>query len=187
MSIRDFDPLLKKTTSTSTKKGATQVTTSTSTIQVQGAGNFITRINIGRNNIRVDGDSSDALAVNMQAGFRELAADLKAFTDTLEGYLPEDLAAALAPTLELSMVYCPKDTGALVESAYLATEKYRGGVRVEIGYARNNTPDYAVYVHEMPYQHEAPTSDKFLQRAIDEDFFNIPQRVVANLRARMGL
>lgn len=145
------------------------------------------KINIGARNIRVSTlGANAALGRSVQAAFDSLAQDFRAFCDKLEGFLPEDMTAALDPTLELSKVYCPKLTGALVESAYLETQPFRGGVRAEIGYARNEQPPYAIAVHELPAQHEPPTRDKFLQVAIEEDYFNIVQRVADRVRIRIG-
>ena len=145
------------------------------------------KIQIGQRNIKASATGSAAvLGRQMQAAFDTLGADLAHFFRQLEGALPQDMEAALEPTLELAQEYCPKDTEVLVNSAYLATESYRGGARAEIGFAKNSYPDYAVYVHEMPYQHEEPTSDKFMQRAIDEDYYQILDRVTRRVRVRLG-
>lgn len=149
-----------------------------------GANVMPIHIGIGARNIRV---GPNAGPTEMKEAFKELANDLNAYFKQLTDFLPEDLAEALEPTLDLSKEYCPVDTGKLVGSAYLAKESFRGGARVEIGYARNGDPDYAVIVHEQVHVgHAPPTSAKFLQRAIDEDYYNILQRVTDRVKARSG-
>ena len=197
MSIRDFDPLLKRIDRRTGKRGSVpkgkqrrQGLSSAVPPEVQPTGSAgITpiKISVGRSNIVVDGSSESSLYEGLKDAFGVLAKDLQWYTEQLEGFLPNDLTEALKPTLELSAYYCPKDTLALVNSRYVATEQYRGGARCEIGYARGGEPHYAIYVHEIPATHDPPTTDKFLQRAIDEDYHNIVQRVTDNLRVRMGL
>lgn len=146
------------------------------------------KLNIGRSNIKIsDTGSAAELGRELKDAFDELASHFRDYINDLENALPVDMANALEPTMELSLTYCPVAEGDLKASAYLAVEKYRGGARVEMGYGKGGHPDYAIYVHEMPYQHEAPTRDKFLEVAVDEDYFNIVQRITWNLKARMGL
>ncbi len=142
------------------------------------------RIGIGPRNIRI---GPNAGPNEMKTAFKQLADDLTWYFKQLKDGLPEDLKEALEPTLNLSKEYCPVDTGKLVGSAYLETEQFRGGSRAEIGYARNGDPDYAVIVHEQVHVgHKAPTSAKFLQRAIDEDYHNILQRLSDRVKIRSG-
>ena len=100
----------------------------------------------------------------------------------------EDLMLeALEPTFELSKKYCPKDTGALVASGYLEKVGFRGKPRVELGYGRGGTPDYAAYVHEMvDIPHQSPTRSKWLQAAVMEDLDNIYLRLGAGYLAFMN-
>ncbi len=145
------------------------------------------KISIGRQNIRtVEAGSAAELGRNLKSAFDDLAGNLGWFTNQLEGFLPQDLADALGPTLVLAKVYVPKDTGDLEASGYVAHQRFRGGARAEIGFGRHGQPDYAIYVHEMPFRHAAPTRDKFLQVAIDEDYYNILQRVTDSVRIRFG-
>lgn len=147
----------------------------------------VVKIAIGKANIKIsDQTSADELGRQLNVAFGTLADNLDWYVKQLEGYLPQDLELALGPTFALSQEYCPVDTGELLASGYLATETFRGGARAEIGYAKGGTPEYAVYVHEIPYEHQFPTSYKFLQRAIDEDYFNIIQRVTSNIKTRSG-
>ena len=145
------------------------------------------KINVGNSNIKVDGSSAAALGEGLKQAFKTLEDDLIWYLNQLEDWLPNDLALALEPTLALSREYCPKDTMALVNSSYLEVEKFRGSPRVEIGYGRGGDPPYAIYVHEIPATHDAPTSDKFLQRAIDEDWANVLTRITQNLKLRTGI
>lgn len=146
------------------------------------------KINIGARNIRVSAIGPNAaMGRTIAQGFTEIAKDFQAFVSKLEGFLPEDMLAALQPTFEKSQELCPVDTGALKASGYLEAEVFRGGVRAEIGYGRDGIPDYAVAVHELPAQHEYPTQYKFLQAPLEEDYFNILQRVTDRVRTRLGL
>jgi hypothetical protein len=100
---------------------------------------------------------------------------------------PEIMIEALRPTFELSQVYVPKDTGALMRSGYLEEAMFRGKPRVEIGYGYRNSPLYAQLVHERTdLYHEPPTKAKFLQDAVMEDLPNIYKRLGENYRRFMG-
>ncbi len=146
------------------------------------------KIQIGRQNIRqADVSSAADLGRALKEAFTQFSKDLGWFTDQLERVLPEDLMAALEPTFEISQGRVPVKTGELKESGYLEQVPFRNGVRVEMGYGRNNVPDYAVLVHEGPQAHAPPTSNKYLQGPIDEDYYNIIQRVTDRLKARTGV
>lgn len=100
-----------------------------------------------------------------------------------EDVLPQAIEEAVKPTLELSQTYVPKDTGRLHDSGYVAVNKRRGQVSVEVGYNRTGEAPYAIFVHEMPqFYHEPPTQYKYLERAMDEDTDNILGRIAAQLR-----
>lgn len=192
MSIRDFDPLLKRAASKADRAGAQKAGTGSGTVQRPQTNigvrppSSIKPI-LGRQNIKVTETGSAAeLQRGLIEAFKELSSNLDWYVDQLEGVLAEDCVAALEPTMELSQKYCPKSTLTLVNSAFLEAESFRGGARVVFGYARGNHPDYAIFVHEMPYQHAAPTSDKFLTRAVDEDYYNILQRVTDRVKVRVG-
>jgi len=149
---------------------------------------FGAKIVIGRTVIKTSESSSSAeLGRNLNSSFKEVADNFREFTDKLEGYLPQDLENALEPTLELAKYYTPKETGKLVDSGYIAVQGFRGGARVEIGFGKGGDPDYAIYVHEMTgFKHAAPTGAKFLERAVDEDYQGIMDRVAQNILARTG-
>lgn len=198
MSIREFDPILKRAALSKDQNSRSKIKGRNKTI-VGGApedvhalntstsGVVPIKMNVGRQNISVDGSSESSLYQGLKSAFDELGDNFKWYCDQIDTFLPNDLTLALEPTLELSAYYCPKDTEALVNSRYLATESYRGGARCEIGYAKGGEPHYAIYVHEIPATHEPPTCDKFLQRAIDEDYFNILTRISHNVRIRSGI
>lgn len=132
------------------------------------------------------GASSNALT----AGFRDsLAAVLKnyeAFVDHMEDATPRVLRAAMEPTLNKAVAYCPSDSGELRASKFLEVESRRGHHMVAIGFGKGGKPGYAVFVHEMPYAHVAPTRRKFLQTALDEDFEAFTSRVPQLLRQAAG-
>lgn len=145
------------------------------------------KINIGRRNIRVNDDSLRGnLGRDLAAAIGVIADDLAWFFRKVDEATPQDMMWAMEPTLLKSREYCPKDTNELANSAYLAMEQYRGNPRAEMGYARNGQPDYAIIVHEVPATHAEGTFDKFLERALNEDYYSIQQRLVDGVRARMG-
>lgn len=106
---------------------------------------------------------------------------------------PEILREALEPTFEKSKEYCPKDTGKLVNSGYLEVQHSRGGAQAAIGYAKGGSPQYAIYVHEVPRFHPEPTRWKWLQFALQEDADSIKERILngvsraTNIRAVMSI
>lgn len=105
---------------------------------------------------------------------------------------------AMLPTFNLSQVYCPVspngsrpygESGTLKRSGRLVVKHKAGTIggpnspaEVQITYGGNGVPFYAVYVHEIPRRHEAPTRYKFLESAIKEDMSNIQQRLVDGMR-----
>lgn len=143
------------------------------------------KLSVGGQEIKVDSRGSpEALRSGLQQAFKQIADNFRYFVDELDGFLPEDLAWALEPTFEKSQLWCPVDTGETKASGYLIKQGYSGGARVEIGYGRGGNPAKAIYVHEMPYLHAAPTRSKFLQAAVEDDFYVIQQRVVSRISYR---
>lgn len=96
------------------------------------------------------------------------------------------MVEALAPTMAKAIEYCPKKTGELADSAYLDVIEFRGAPKVELGFAKGGVPRYAVYVHEIPSSHPAPTSYKFLERAVMEDLNGIYNRIAEAYARRLG-
>ena len=185
MSIRDFDPMLKKLDKKN--KDKPKQVSSSSGQRHKSYNAMPISISVGNKQYKASDVSSAAqLGRVLQPLLNDIAKDFRDYTRKVNDFMPEDLAAALGPTLDLSLVYVPKLTHALADSAYLEVANFRNGARVEIGYGRGGDPDYAIYVHEIPYKHAAPTSDKFLQKAIDEDYFNVVQRVTHRVRARLS-
>lgn len=115
-------------------------------------------------------------SVNRQ--LKALEDDVIDIMKQFEDASPDIMMEALEPNFEQSKVYCPKQTGALVNSGYLENTTFRGQPRVEIGYAKGGNPRYAVMVHEnLDRYHAPPTQAKFLERAIMEDLDGIYQRL----------
>jgi len=109
----------------------------------------------------------------------KIVADL---INSVEGAMPDVILNALIPTKTLAEYYCPKKTGALVASSYLAVTDRGAKTRVELGFAKGGEPSYGVYVHEMvEFHHQPPTRSKFLQAAVNEDQENIRSRIVQAL------
>lgn len=130
--------------------------------------------------------SQQALQAQYKASMNDLLENLAEFIAEVRGMVPGVLVDALEPTLGKAMEYCPQDTGALRDSAYLEEEVSRGNAVVAIGFGKGGQPGYAIYVHELPYKHEAPTRSKFLQAAIDEDYYTILNAVPRLIRERAG-
>lgn len=134
--------------------------------------------------------TQNASAQALQAQFRqEVGEILDAFSDFVsdfEDIVPEVLVDVLEPTFGKALEYCPKDSGALEASGYLEVESRRGKHEIAIGFGRGGQPDYAIFVHEMPFRHEEPTRSKFLQTALDEDYYQMLMEVPRQLRARAG-
>lgn len=186
MSIRDFDPLLKKAAERAKAKAHTAQPPSSEGATIRRAASPI-RMQVGARNIKVTEQGSAAALVRaMNAAFAEIAKDFKAFTSQLEGFLAEDMGAALEPTFDKSQQLVPVKSGDLKKSGFLEIESFRGGARAVIGYGKDSFPPYAVFVHEIPYHHEDPWTDKFLQRPVEEDYFNILQRVADRVQIRIG-
>lgn len=120
--------------------------------------------------------SAVALRDDFNRQVRGLTKVFEQWINGLDEAMGEVVVEAIRPTFEKALSYTPVDTAALVESGYLELETlYRRKV-VAIGFARGNKPDYAIYVHEMPYSHQAPTRSKFLEAAIDEDWRTLQDR-----------
>jgi hypothetical protein len=112
----------------------------------------------------------------------DLQKAMKAIVASFENTTPEICMEALRPTFEKSKVYCPKDTGLLVSSAYLEIAGFRGQRRVEMGYARGGNPHYAVVVHEnLEMKHKSPTRAKWLEVAVAEDLIDIMEGIAEGM------
>lgn len=145
---------------------------------------FRPRVTVGR---QVGGsDTAATIEAGLRASIRGILDNLYGLVRHLEAEGPEILVEALQPAFDKSQVYCPKKTGALRESGYLRAESFRGGARAAIGYAAGGAPNYAIIVHELPYTHEAPTRNKFLQAAIDEEYANMQNAVPRLVRQAAG-
>lgn len=137
---------------------------------------------------RIAAPSGSAYAgygADAKAQFKEILAGFTEFVRELEEEVtPEAMQKALKPTFALSQKYVPYDTGELHSSGYLRkTRGGRGSVRVEMGYGRNGLAPYAAFVHERTdIVHKEPTRAKFLQAALDEDYYNILNRIVAHMK-----
>lgn len=120
---------------------------------------------------------------------REIERRFEVFTRHLTEQSGDIIMTALKPVFWKSQRYCPYDSGDLVASGYLDKVKAgrRGGYIVEMGYARNNKPFYAIYVHEKQAWHMPPTRWKFLQAAIEEESNEIQRRLQTGFRKASGL
>lgn len=132
------------------------------------------------------GSSVASLQTQFRANMAEILDNLAEFIADVEDSAPDILVEALEPTFGKALEYCPVKDGDLRESGYLEAERQRGKAVVAIGFGKGGQPDYAIYVHELPYQHEAPTRSKFLEAALDEDYYSILNSIPALIRERAG-
>ena len=108
--------------------------------------------------------------------------------NNIKGATIESLEEAMTPTFDKAQLYCPKKTGALVESG----EMILGTNADDSAYCRiasggGGTIPYAAIVHERTdLHHEPPTRSKYLQSAVEEDLGNIKSRFVRDMRIRIG-
>ena len=145
---------------------------------------FRPRITVGR---QMGGnDTAASIEANLRAGLKGILDNLYGLVRHLEAEGPEILVEALQPAFDKSQVYCPKKTGALADSGYLHAVGFRGGARAAIGYAAGGAPNYAIIVHELPYQHESPTRSKFLQAAVDEEYNSMLDSIPRLVRQAAG-
>jgi hypothetical protein len=141
------------------------------------------RYNLGQN------PSVRSLGRELNSSLNQVMRNFDAFLGIVEKVSPDVLIDALEPTFGKALTYCPLgDTGRLRASGYLEKEKNpkTGQYNVFMGFGRHGNPPYAVYVHEVPATHAAPTRHKFLQAAIEEDMNAIKEGIVAGYRALAG-
>jgi hypothetical protein len=124
---------------------------------------------------------------SVNAQLKDLKAIIQSIFDQIEDASPSIMLAAVQPTFEKSKVYCPRKTGALVNSGYASVTGTGKTPRVEVGYAKGGVPFYAVFVHEMTgFYHAPPTRSKWLQAAMTEDIGVIRDRLVSGYKAFAG-
>lgn len=129
--------------------------------------------------------SEPGYVAQMRRQSRELTDTLLDIFNQFEDASEDIMLEALEPTFDKALMYTPVLTGALKESGYLEKNPFRGKPRVEMGFARGGKPTYAVYVHEIPYNHAEPTRYKFLEQAMKEDLSDIYYRLGALYKAFM--
>jgi hypothetical protein len=119
-------------------------------------------------------------SINPSAQFRQIVKNYKEVIADLEDMTPNIIFEALEPTFDLSMQYCPIDTGALRASGYLRTTERGNSPRVEIGYGEGGEPEYTVSVHEnLEWRHWRGTRAKWLQAALEETEKQIEDRIIS--------
>lgn len=146
------------------------------------------RVNVGKT--RVSSPKypwEPGYVASIQSQMKQIEDAIKSIVKQFGDATPELVLEAMKPTFEIAKEYCPKDTGALVDSGYLESVGTKTQPRVEIGFARGGQPFYAVLVHEnMEMYHASPTRAKFLQAAIEEDMANIERRIYDNYNRFMN-
>ena len=141
---------------------------------------------VGRQRVTKLTPGNEALYVSsVRSAMQGIIRNYEKLINGLEGASADILYDALLPTFKLSQKYCPKDTGALVDSGFL--EKV-GKSKVVIGYAKGGYPHYGVFVHELTHlNHKSPTRSKFLLAALEQDAKAIQRRIIRGYKDVVGL
>lgn len=143
------------------------------------------KLKVGRTSIRTTKYPSEPGYVEqINQGMKSLQKDMLYIIQQFEEVTPDFMVEALRPIFEESQRIVPRNTGDLANSGYLEVVSGRtGNIWVDMGYGRNNTPDYAVYVHEMvQIPHKAPTQAKFLEQPVNEGLGDIIDRLAAKYK-----
>jgi hypothetical protein len=147
------------------------------------------RATIGRVSSAAGGDGARGFAEGQASkDMRDIVGDFLDFCGHITNMSPEILVEALQPTFEKSLYYCPVDTGEMRDSGYLGITTRGKNAGAEIGYGKNGSPDYTPIVHEsLEVAHASPTKAKWLQGAMEEDYFSLLQRVAAGSKRAAGM
>ncbi len=149
---------------------------------------MVTRTSIGYRRIPASTRASTAAATrSVRAQFRQVERNLKELIASIESATIPAVRAGLKPIFKRSQELVPIDTGKLKQSGFLVVQRNsKRKIQAEVGYARRNRPNYAVFVHEnQNMSHKAPTQAKFLERAIDEELPKARGRIVSYLRSHI--
>jgi hypothetical protein len=104
---------------------------------------------------------------------------------------------AMLPAFNKSMLYCPVSPNGskgspihLRDSGRLKVVERPAGddvVIATISYGHAGIPFYAVYVHEIPYRHLAPTRHKFLEVALREELQGMKDSLTKDAKKLSGV
>lgn len=143
------------------------------------------KLKVGNTKRNITGYPSESSFVRqMNDAMQVITKDMLYIIEQFEDVTPELMVEVLQPIFDESQVLVPKDTGALKDSGYLEiVSNSRGDQRVEMGYGKNGSPDYAVYVHEMvQIPHRPPTQAKFLEKPLNEGLLGIIDTLAAKYK-----
>lgn len=144
-------------------------------------------VKMGMSRMRVPQFASEPRFLrDVQKMVKTLEDEFEYIFDQFEDVTPDIVYDALKPTFDKSQVYVPHLTGQLKDSGYLEVTQRGKHPYVEIGYGKGGKPRYAPVVHELPTFHEHPTRSKFLEAAVNEDLFDVYDRVAEGYRRFMG-
>lgn len=127
-----------------------------------------------------------AIAIQFKGDIRKLsrewASKLQAKVDAVENAMPRALEHGLEPIYDTSQVLVPKDTGRLMQSGLLETERTSKGVT---GYVSYDT-EYAMIQHEnLEFMHTPPEQAKYLEEAFNRHGDDVEDRMAEFLRSFM--
>jgi hypothetical protein len=109
-----------------------------------------------------------------------------AFVEDLKQATPDILKLALWPAWMASQIYVPVDKGDLKISGVFDTRRVGRNIQQAYITYGNANAWYAAIVHErLDMRHAAPTSAKYLQRAMEENFGSFMETIQANYKALM--
>jgi len=143
------------------------------------------KLHVGRVTVRSPKYPSEPGFVEaIRKGMRDLQKNMLYIIQQFEDVTPEFMVEALQPIFDESQILVPVDTGDLKASGYLEIVSGRtGDIWVDMGYGRNNKPDYAAYVHEMvQIPHKPPTQAKFLEKPVNDGMLNIIDTLAAKYK-----
>lgn len=125
---------------------------------------------------------------NTKAQAAQVISNLQEVIRSVDGATPEAIEAGLRLIFNKSQEYVPVLSGELKESGYVEVVPGFFRHKGEVGYARNGRPDYAIIVHELvENQHEAPTSAKYLQKAVEEELDKVAAVMVKVIQRQSGI
>lgn len=129
-------------------------------------------------------DYNKSATLDARASMSGIVKQFSALVASWKLATPDALEMALMPTFDKAQLYCPVDTGMLVESGELISGvNSDGSGYAQISFGGGGVIHYAAIVHERTdLRHESPTRSKYLQAAVEEDLGKMQGRFVRALK-----